>query len=117
MRLGQPTRFYGGVPVAPWIHARLLWARRKGWRGRVISGVRTRETQARLYREWQLGQRAGPVAPPGQSNHEGTRWPRGAVDVSEPEELERILRSQPRHWRKLRWYGPADRWHFSSSGR
>ena len=95
-------RYVDGVRVAPWIADRLSWARSMGWKGRVTSGVRTREQQAQLYREYLEGRRPGPVAPPGQSNHEGTRWPRGAVDVTQPEELAVILRCQPLHWRRLR---------------
>lgn len=106
-----------GVPVAPWIAARLRWARRRGWRGRVVSGVRSTAEQRRLWTEWQQGRRAGPVARPGQSNHEGTMWPRGAVDVTDWEQLRRICEDQPAHWRKLRWYGPGDPVHFSATGR
>ena len=110
-------RWIDGVRVAPWIHARLLWARRKGWQGRVVSGWRSSQEQRALWESFQRGERPGPVARPGESNHEGLRWPRGAVDVTQPEVLAAVLEDQPRHWRKLRWYGPGDRWHFSSSGR
>jgi hypothetical protein len=110
-------QYMDGRPVAPWIAARLRWARSRGWTGRVTSGYRPDAEQRRLYDEWVRGIRPGPVAQPGRSNHRGLRWPLGAVDVTQPEQLASILTQQPRHWRRLRWFGPGDRWHFSSSGR
>ena len=106
-----------GVRVAPWIHSRLVWARARGWTGRVVSGYRSDAEQAQLWNEYVAGLRAGPVARPGRSNHRGLIWPLGAVDVTQPEQLRDILTQAPARWRKLRWYGPGDRWHFSATGR
>jgi D-alanyl-D-alanine carboxypeptidase len=44
----------------------------------VNSGYRSYEEQARLYAEYQRGERAGPVAPPGKSRHQAGE----AVDAS-----------------------------------
>lgn len=108
---------FDGKPVASWIHVRLTWARRHGWSGRLVSGYRTNAEQRRLYDEWRRGERAGPVAKPGFSNHEGRRYPRGACDVTEPEELERVLQQLPTSSRPLVPFGPGDRPHFSATGR
>lgn len=106
-----------GVEVAPWIAPRLRWARRNGWQGKVISGVRSRALQQRLYDEWKRGERAGPVARPGTSNHEGRKYPRGAVDVTDGDGLERAMRSWPGRGRPLVPFGAGDRPHFSLTGR
>lgn len=106
-----------GVRVASWIAPRLRWARRNGWRGTVISGIRSRAHQQRLYDEWRRGERAGPVARPGTSNHEGTRYPRGAVDVTRGDELEEVMKRWPGRGEPLRPFGPGDRPHFSLTGR
>ena len=106
-----------GVRVASWIAPRLRWARRNGWTGRVVSGIRSRAEQQRLYDEWRRGQRAGPVARPGTSNHEGTRFPRGAVDVTNGAQLAQVMKRWPGEGQPLVWFGPGDLPHFSSSGR
>jgi hypothetical protein len=106
-----------GVRVASWIAPRLRWARQHGWRGRVVSGIRSRRLQAQLYAEWQRGERAGPVARPGTSNHEGTRFPRGAVDVTDGDGLELAMRSWTGAGAPLVPFGAGDRPHFSATGR
>jgi hypothetical protein len=59
----------------------------------------------------------GPLA----SNHCGESWPRGAVDVTAPEQLDELLRRRRIVWhgRRLRWAlraGLDDRAHFSRTG-
>jgi hypothetical protein len=105
-----------GKPVASWIVVRLEWARAQGWRGHVVSGFRTFAEQKQLHDEFLSGARPGPVARPGTSNHQGHRWPRGAVDVTEPEALAKILEAQPSSWKPLRPFGPGDLAHFSATG-
>jgi hypothetical protein len=82
-----------------------------------VSGIRGRALQAQLWREWQEGKRAGPVARPGTSNHEGTKWPRGAVDVTNGPQLAQVLRDHPPPGKQLRPFGPGDWPHFSATGR
>jgi hypothetical protein len=110
-------RTVDGVKVVTWIADRLDWARSQGWDGKVVSGYRTYREQQLLHDSWRRGERPGPVAKPGQSNHQGRRAPRGAVDVTQGDELERILQQQPDHWLQLKPFGPGDRPHFSATGR
>lgn len=115
--MSRAARRVDGVRVAGWIIPRLLWARRNGWTGRVVSGIRTRAEQQRLWDSWQRGERPGPVARPGTSNHEGTRYPRGAVDVTQGEQLASVMQRWPGHGEPLRPHGPGDWPHFSLTGR
>ncbi len=114
---GSPTSVYvphrpgladfGGKQVASWIEPALQYARAHGWRGTVTSGFRSRAEQERIYNS---GVR--PAAVPGTSNHEGDAFPRGAVDVSEAQQLARILEGS--HYRGLLvWAGAKDPVHFS----
>lgn len=105
-RLSGTTRFEG-KPVAAWIAPVLRYARRNGWKGQVSSGVRSYGEQKAIY---DSGVR--PAAVPGTSNHEGTRFPRGAVDVSDATQLAAIL-SRSRYRRLLQWAGAKDPVHFS----
>jgi hypothetical protein len=73
----------------------------------VTSGYRSRAEQARIYNS---GVR--PAARPGTSNHEGTQFPRGAIDVSDAAALARILGRSP-YRNRLRWAGSKDPVHFS----
>lgn len=97
---------FEGKPVAAWIAPILRRARQAGWRGTVTSGVRSLAEQTRIYNS---GVR--PAARPGTSNHEMTGFPGGAVDVTEAEQLDRILRRLGIV--SLRWAGAKDRVHFS----
>jgi Transglycosylase SLT domain len=106
------TARFDGKNVAAWIRPALVYARNHGWKGSVVSGLRSHKLQAQLYDDFIHGRRAGPVAKPGQSNHEGTDFPRGAVDVSDPQQLNAILRNSPFR-SKLQWAGSADLPHFS----
>jgi hypothetical protein len=98
-----------GHPVAKWIAVELLWAREHGWKGRVESGYRSKAEQERIYNS---GVR--PAAVPGTSNHEKKRYPGGAVDVTEAEQLDQIL--SRKKGRLLKWTGNSigDTVHFSS---
>ena len=110
-----------GVEVAAWIAPSLLWARRHGWTGRVTSGFRTCRHQMEVAARFAAQQHKtvaqiyphGPCA----SNHVGAEFPRGAVDVTDPAQLDRVLRNNPNH-PKLVWGGPVigDRVHFSATG-
>lgn len=100
------TKMFEGVRVAAWIHPYLVYARRQGWKGKVNSGFRSFAEQTRIYNS---GVR--PAAKPGTSKHEGAGFPRGAIDVSDAEELDRILRR--RGTKRLRFAGAKDPVHFS----
>lgn len=100
-----------GRPVAKWIIPILQWARGHGWGGSVNSGFRTYAEQLAI---WNSGVR--PAAFPGTSNHEGSAYPRGAVDVSDYGTLAGLMTRYPGN-PKLRWYGPGDEVHFSATGR
>jgi len=114
-----------GKPVTGWIARRLLWARRHGWSGRVLSGYRTPSEQLRAaqrYAErlqkpiWQVYPN-GPLA----SNHVRKGYGQGAVDVSEPAELEAVLARGPKWVRDPGLIGngrriPGDYAHFSANG-
>lgn len=101
------TVLFGGKTVAAWIAPALQAARQNGWKGAVTSGYRSFADQTRIYNS---GVR--PAAKPGTSNHEGTTFPRGAVDVTDPQGLSRALQNTP-YARKLQWAGGKDPVHFS----
>lgn len=98
---------FEGKKVAAWIAPALTYAREHGWKGTVTSGFRSYADQQRIYNS---GVR--PAAKPGTSNHEGSRYPLGAVDVTDASTLSRILQSSP-YGRKLVWAGAKDPVHFS----
>lgn len=100
---------FAGVPVAAWIKPILGYAREHGWQGTVTSGFRTTQQQAAIYNN---PNRKGPAAKPGTSNHEGDVFPRGAVDVTNAEQLAAILRTSP-YRNRLVWAGSKDPVHFS----
>src|SRR3990172_4958827 len=105
-------RYFDAIPVASWIEPELIWARNHGWGGRVNSGVRSYWKQWTIFYIWRIR----PAARPGTSNHEKYVYPGGAVDLTDDQGFIRALRSYPGGSR-LRWYGPGDRVHFSSTGR
>lgn len=99
---------FDGVPVARWIIPYLQYARKNGWKGTVQSGYRTYAKQYDIY----YVQKIRPAAKPGTSNHEGSEFPRGAVDVTEWAQLNEILKRKP-GGSKLKWAGMVDKVHFS----
>lgn len=106
-----------GHRVAAWIADDLQWARAHGWRGRVTSGVRTDAEQMSAASSYGLSHYpSGPLA----SNHverNGVNYPHGAVDVTEPAQLNAVLKLKPGGSR-LVWGGPVmgDEPHFSADG-
>ena len=112
---------FDGKPVAAWIVPSLRWARDHGWTGTVTSGFRTCAHQMEVAAEFAAskGLTVAQVYPNGPcaSNHVGADHPRGAVDVSNPEQLAEVLKNSPKT-PKLVWGGPVinDRVHFSANG-
>lgn len=96
-----------GKPVAAWIEPILNWARQRGWHGTVESGYRSYAEQAAIYAS---GVR--PAALPGTSNHEQTKFPGGAVDVTDASTLSSVLMRGP-YGSTLIWAGAKDPVHFS----
>lgn len=96
-----------GKPVCSWIAAELRKAKRRGWSGTVTSGYRSEADQARVCSET-----SGPCAAPGESNHQGKRYPGCAIDVSDPAGLAAALPAGS----PLKWTGRSigDDVHFSS---
>lgn len=105
--LAKGLAHFQGKPVAAWIAPALEYAKAHGWKGSVTSGYRSTAEQERIYNS---GVR--PAAKPGTSNHEGTEFPRGAVDVSEAQQLAQILQNSP-FAQKLVYAGSKDPVHFS----
>lgn len=102
---GKGLAEFEGKKVAAWIVPELRAARAAGWKGKITSGYRSRAEQTRIYNS---GVR--PAAKPGTSNHEGDVFPRGAVDVTDPQVLAQILK---RRKSRLQWAGGKDPVHFS----
>ena len=98
-------------PIADWIIPVLAWAAAHGWHGTVTSGFRT------FYEQAQLNAAGAFSAPAGLSNHETTKYPGGAVDVTEPSQLISVLRSYPGPLKLVGGVlGPVDPEHFSATG-
>jgi hypothetical protein len=98
-------------PIADWIVPVLEWAYAHGWNGTVTSGFRT------FYEQAQLNAAGDFSAPAGLSNHETTKYPGGAVDVTQPSLLINVLRSYPGPLKLLGGVlGPIDPEHFSATG-
>ncbi len=98
-------------PIADWIVPILEWAHLHGWTGTVTSGYRTYYEQAQLNAAGAYSARAG------LSNHETTRYPGGAVDVTNPSQLIAVLRSYPGPVKLVGGVlGPIDPEHFSATG-
>jgi len=104
---GSGTANFEGTQVAGWIAPILKYARQHGWTGSINSGFRSYADQVRIYNS---GVR--PAARPGTSNHEGSDYPRGAVDVNGAQQLDRILRNSL-YANTLVWAGSKDPVHFS----
>lgn len=77
---------FEGTPVCAWIAAELKKARANGWKGSVTSGYRSAARQAEI-----CATTSNPCAAPGQSNHQDTKYPGCAVDVSDAQGLQRAL--------------------------
>jgi len=105
--LAKGTAMFEGHRVAAWIAPILTMARKKGWTGQVNSGFRTYGEQQRI---WNSGVR--PAARPGTSNHENPQYPGGAIDVSNAEQLSRII-GRSKYKDLLVWAGAKDPVHFS----
>lgn len=94
-------------PMCAWIAAELAAAYKAGGRFTVTSGYRSTAEQARACAET-----SGPCATPGQSNHQGKAYPKGAVDIEGAASLAAHLPPGGR----LHWTGKSigDDVHFSS---
>jgi hypothetical protein len=98
-------------PIADWIVTVLEWAYGHGWSGTVTSGYRT------YYEQAQLNAAGAFSAPAGLSNHETTKYPGGAVDVTNPSQLIAVLVRYPGPEKLVGGVlGPVDPEHFSATG-
>jgi hypothetical protein len=105
-------------PVAAWIHPYLVWARKNGWTGRVISGYRTPEYSEHICITQRCNGAPRCATCAGRaSNHCVKIKPGGAVDVS-PESTAQFAQLMLRcpFEPKLRNLVPGDTNHFSGSG-
>lgn len=114
------THIIDGHEVATWIEPIITYARKHGWKGKINSGYRSYESQKALYDRYIRSgfNNAYIAAKPGQSNHEGSEYPKGAVDVSDPVGFNKAIHGwSGKH--KLVWaesVGLADTVHFSATG-
>ena len=98
-------------PIADWIVPILEWASEHGWNGTVTSGYRT------FYEQAQLNAAGAYSAPAGLSNHETTKYPGGAVDVTGPGKLIVVLRGYQGPLKLVGGVlGAIDPEHFSATG-
>ncbi len=98
-------------PIADWIIPVLEWAHNHGWNGVVTSGYRTFYEQAQLNAAGAYSARAG------LSNHETTKYPGGAVDVTNPSQLIEVLHGYHGPLKLVGGVlGPIDPEHFSATG-
>lgn len=104
------TVVFDGKPVLAKFAAELRWARKNGWKGTVTSGVRTKSQQ--LTAATNFGLQHYPNGPLASNHVEGHR---GAIDVSQPDQLEAILRKYPGKV-NLRRKMADDPVHFSPTG-
>lgn len=106
-----------GVLVAGWLAEIVAWAKMNGWNGRVTSGIRSdaQQRQACIHVCGNPNGCPGRCAKPGQSNHRGTVYPMGAVDVTDPIGFARVLRDYP-GGAPIKNDLPDDPVHFSRSG-
>jgi len=111
------TVVFDGVRIAGWIEPILKYARTQGWTGAINDGFRTRAEQEQLYARYVNSGYDNQylAARPGESNHEGAEFPRGAVDVEDYYKLNEILLNS-QYKNTLRWYGEGDKVHFSHTG-
>ena len=98
-------------PIAGWIVPILQWASLNGWTGTVTSGYRTFAEQAAINASGAFS------APAGESNHEFTAYPGGAVDVTQPGQLLVVLQGYTGPLKLVGGVlGPVDPEHFSATG-
>jgi hypothetical protein len=98
-------------PIADWIIPILEWAHEHGWTGTVTSGYRT------FYEQAQLNAAGAYSAQAGLSNHETTKYPGGAVDVTNSSQLIAVLRGYAGPVKLVGGVlGPIDPEHFSATG-
>ena len=100
-----------GKRIAKWIIPILKDARKEGVSFGITSGFRSFAEQTRLWNN--RASNPNPVARPGTSNHEGSKYPKGAVDVSP---YQGLASWTARKKSKLKWYGMGDPVHFSGTG-
>jgi peptidoglycan hydrolase CwlO-like protein len=104
---------YNGVPVAAWIAPILNYAAAHGWNGHLVQydGFRSYNDQVTV------AATADIAAAPGQSRHEGTQWPDGAIDIpDDAPNFNNIVNAPGSPVRgQLQWRAPeGDPVHFSS---
>jgi len=104
---------FNGVPVAAWIVPILTYAAAHGWNGHLVQfdGFRTYADQVTV------AATADIAAAPGQSRHEGTQWPDGAIDIpDDAPNFNSIVNAPGSPVRgQLQWRAPeGDPVHFSS---
>lgn len=111
------TESIDGYNVAAWIAPIVLWCREHGWHGRVTSGYRSVADQREACRHVCGNPNGCPgrCAHPGDSEHQGTEFPHGAVDVSDYTTFADVVSRYP-HRPTIRNELPLDRVHFSYSG-
>lgn len=107
---GSKLATFDGKRVASWMVPVLTYARKRGWNGTITSGYRNDKAQTAIYKS---GVR--PAAKPkalggGGSKHSETGFLKGAVDVTDPQTLNKILR---RKHSRLKAAGAKDPPHFS----
>jgi len=100
-----------GKPIADWIVPVLQWASQHGWTGTVTSGFRTLADQAAINASGAYS------APAGESNHETTTYPGGAVDVTNASQLISVLKGYTGVDKLIGGVlGAVDPEHFSATG-
>lgn len=106
---------FQGKPVAAWIARILKRAQGDGVPVQVSSGFRSYAEQERLWNE--LGRDPRRVARPGTSNHEGSDYPRGAVDLTSGswQPMVAWLARNP-DVPLVHYAYPKDPYHFSATG-
>lgn len=107
-----------GKPVANWIVPVVKWARSHGWTGTVQSGQRSVAEQ-RIACIHVCGNPNGcpnRCAKPGTSNHQGTRYPAGAIDVSDPAGFQNAIKDYPGGAPLKNTLGADDPGHMSVNG-
>ena len=95
--------------LSPTVRKALAFARANGWKGQVSSGYRTYAEQVVLYNRYKNG--GNLAARPGQSLHESGN----ALDVTDYQGFKRAMDKAPKGAR-LKWFGPGDSVHFSTTG-
>lgn len=106
-----------GIKVAGWIAYIVRWARAHGWTGVVTSGIRSDEQQRQACINVCGNPNGcpGTCAKPGTSNHRGTIFPSGAVDVTNYVQFASVLKNYPGGPPIINDL-PSDLGHFSRTG-